>query len=145
MVLTPKHLAFCANIVLGQKPKQAYENAGFSKNGSGPSACRLLKLDEICTEIATRRAKGAVYADLTVAKVLANIEHGIELAEDLGQPSAYLKGVELQAKYLGMLTEKRELTGKNGGPMQVDATVRQGVLTAEEREALKTKLKGILD
>lgn len=138
-------MLFCGLYVKTNNATESYISAGYSKQGADVSACRLLKKDEICSEIARRREKATVHVDLTVAEVLQNLQNGMTMAKELGQTAAYMKGVELQAKYLGMLTERRELTGRAGGPMQVDSTVRQGVLTQEERDQLKAKLKGVLD
>jgi hypothetical protein len=145
MVLNARQIRFCAEYAKCQNPTQAYVVAGFSEKGAAKSASRLLQKAEIQDEISKRLEGATNFSNLTVAKVLKNIEHGMEMAEDLGQTSAYMKGAELQAKYLCMLTERKELTGRAGGPMQVDATVRRGVLTQEERDTLKAKLKGVLD
>jgi len=50
------------------------------------------------------------------------------------------KSLELLGKFLGMVVDKREITGKDGGPIQVAGRV-QGLSTAE-LQALITKSEG---
>ena len=145
MSLTPRRIRFCVEYVKSRNAVQAYVNAGFSEKSAAQGVSRLLQDVEVREEIAKRTKAGVEFSDLTVAEVINGIREVTLLAKADENWQAALKGLELEGRYLAMFTEKRELSGKNGGPIQVDATVRQGVLTAEEREALKTKLKGILD
>lgn len=52
--------------------------------------------------------------------IVQKIVQTIEKAEDIVNLTAVLRGLELLARHKGMLTDKQEITGKDGGPLEIE-------------------------
>lgn len=63
----------------------------------------------------------SVSPDWVVQKVIATIEK----AEGINNLTAALRGLELMARHLGMLTDKTEITGKDGGAIELEQRTRE--------------------
>lgn len=50
--------------------------------------------------------------------IIQKIVKTIDKAEDIVNLTAVLRGLELLARHKGMLTDKQEITGKDGGPIE---------------------------
>jgi hypothetical protein len=61
----------------------------------------------------------------------------IEKAEDITNLTAALRGLELLARHKGMLTDKQEITGKDGGPIEIERRAQ------EEATSLVEQLKSL--
>jgi phage terminase small subunit len=72
-----------------------------------------------------------------VQKIVATIEK----AEDIVNLTAVLRGLELLARHKGMLTDKQEITGKDGGPLEIENRRK----IEEEAESFTTLIKNIKD
>ena len=57
--------------------------------------------------------------DISVDSLTSDAYKAIKLAEQEGQTGAYVSALQLIAKLHGLLTEKRELTGKGGEVLSV--------------------------
>jgi hypothetical protein len=58
----------------------------------------------------------AVSPDWVLQKVVTTINTG----EEKNNLSAVLRGLELLARHFGMLTDKQEITGKDGGAIEIE-------------------------
>ena len=65
------------------------------------------------------QAKAVTAHELTVADILRELEEARTMAAtgERPQPAAMVAATMGKAKLLGMLTDKQELTGKDGGPI----------------------------
>lgn len=121
-MMTPKMEAFCkAYLKNGGNGVKAAEEAGYkgSYHVLGHRSYELLKKDEIKEYLAGHAKEACEETQLTVQKVLLDLEWAKETAK-LGYPTkeglrvdltAFIKATELQGKYLKMWVEKVELTG----------------------------------
>lgn len=100
-----------------------------AQNGS-----KLLRNPKVAAELAKHAAKAE-------KKHIADVEelHAFwtsMLRDDAHEPKDRLKASELQAKALGAFVEKREVTGKDGGPQEHAVTVN---ITREQALSLARK------
>lgn len=150
--LTPKQQAFVEEFLQCGSAADAYRGAYNCANMGEATirreATRLLAHPAINHTITTLRAKAAEKAVLNKAWVLDKLRKNIEVS--LGEQTITLKiqkrdkesgavtvsevqvsahdaaaankGLELVARHLGMLTDKHEITGKNGEPLLPEDT-----------------------
>lgn len=69
--------------------------------------------------------------------IVQKIIKTVEKAEDIVNLTAALRGLELLARHKGMLTDRQEITGKDGGPIEIEQRAR------EEAESLIEQLKSL--
>jgi hypothetical protein len=118
--LTPKMMRFIVEYLKDSNGVQAAIRAGYSESGAGTQANRLLKNDKIQQEIAKRASKTLDRVELSIEKVLRNIEEVRDLAIAKGRLGEALKASELQGKYLKMFTDKIDLGGQQDNPVSVN-------------------------
>lgn len=133
--LTPKQEAFCREYLVDLDATKAAIRAGYSKKTAGQLGHQQLKKTSVAQRIQQLRNEQQKRVEVTADYVLTTIIDTIERCRQAepvfdreGKPtgeykfdsSAVLKGSELLGKHLAMWTEKREVTGKDGGPIQVD-------------------------
>jgi phage terminase small subunit len=125
--LTAKQQRFVAEYLVDQNATQAAIRAGYSKKTAGQVGFENLKKPEIAEAIAKRQAKVAKKAEVTLESLLNELEEARSLAIKEKQTSAAVSATMGKAKLTGLLLEKREHTGRNGGPIQtVDLTKLSG-------------------
>jgi phage terminase small subunit len=69
--------------------------------------------------------------------IVQKIIKTIEKAEEITNLTAALRGLELMARHKGMLTDKQEITGKDGGPIEVERRAQ------EDADSLVEQLKSL--
>jgi len=118
--MTPRMEAFChAYLRNGGNGTEACKEAGYKGNDNtlAVRANALLKNDEIKEFLAGHAQKACEETQLTVEKVLVDLEWAKETAK-LGYPTkeglrvdltSYIKATELQGKYLKMWVDKIEV------------------------------------
>lgn len=104
-----KHERFCREYVIDHNGTQAAIRAGYAEPSSRVQANRMLTKDNIVLRIDELSSKVADKIDLTVEKVLKDIESLREKALEENQFAASLKASELQGKHLKMFVEKHEV------------------------------------
>lgn len=118
--MTPKQITFCQNYLSnGFNGKKAAEDAGYTGNVTA-YAHKLLQKDQIRDFLAKKAEVASEKADLSIEKVLSDLELAKEIAlgkkdEDTGEYlkadlNPYLKATEMQGKYLKMFTDKVEVS-----------------------------------
>jgi len=117
--LNPKQTRFCHEYIVDSNGTQAAIRAGYSEKTCNEQAARMLAKVSIKDLIAKLTEKALDKTELTVAKVLKNIEEMRKMATGDKNYGGMGKAIEMQAKFLKMLTEKTELTGANGGPLEI--------------------------
>ena len=124
--LTPKQEAFCIAIVAGKTAAEAYAIAGYQPKASPTTrqqaSSRLLNSKEIARRIAELRMPAAKKAGLTLESHLEDLQRLRNMAVKDGQMSAAIAAEIARGKAAGVwaYVERRELTGKDGGPIEVD-------------------------
>ena len=128
MALTPKQEAFALAYVETGNASEAYRrayNAGNMKpEVIANKASALLKRGDVRVRVEMAQAKAVERHETTVDDILRELEEARALAAggEKPQPAAMVAASMGKAKLLGMLTDKTEVTGKDGGP--VDHSLR---------------------
>lgn len=122
--LSLKQQRFAEEYLLDGNGTQAALRAGYAQSGAGVQAERLLKNANVLEVIKAGQQKRAKKRGISASWVLKRLIHESKTAE---KDAARVKALELVGKHLGMFTEKLELTGKDGGPIEI------ADITEEER------------
>ena len=123
----PKHEAFCqAYINNHMNATEAYKQAGYSAEGA--SARRLgsklltnVDIKERVDELRKQTEKKALVTREEIARELNELR---DLAKADNQLNVMAKAIELKGKMIGSFTDKQELTGADGGPLETDGKIR---------------------
>lgn len=115
----PKHERFAQALAKGETADAAYVLAGYEENRG--NATRLKANESVEARVAEILERAATRAEITVAsisdrllKIAEKCERTSE-ANKLGVARATLMDV---AKLNGLIIDKRELAGRNGGPIE---------------------------
>ena len=123
MALTPKQEAFALAYVETGNASEAYRrayNAGNMKpEVIANKTSALLKRGDVRVRVEMAQAKAVERHETTVDDILRELEEARALAAggEKPQPAAMVAASMGKAKLLGMLTDKTEVTGKDGGPI----------------------------
>jgi len=120
-MITPRRERFCQEYVIDFNAKQAAIRAGYAAHAATQQGSRLLtsaevkvRIDELADGV-TERAK------LTADAVLADIATIKKSCIDTS-PAIALKACELEAKLLGILTDRLDLNATVKGDFWIDFT-----------------------
>ncbi len=117
--LTVRQRRFCEEYVIDYDGTAASIRAGYSPKWADRQAHLLLKHEGIATYIDhLTRSKEAKIVSVNPDYVIQKVLTGIDKAENNNNLTAFFRGLELLARHLGMLTDKTEITGKDGGAIQ---------------------------
>lgn len=116
-----KHELFAQAIAKGESATVAYKNVGYSAKGNAAEACasRLLSSAKIQARVTELQERAAIKVETTAADIARQLDEDRALAIRLGQPSAAVSATLGKAKVLGLIVDKRELTGKDGGAIAI--------------------------
>lgn len=116
--LTPKQKAFVVEFLIDLNQHQAAIRTGCSPKGAGYSARNWMKLPAVQAGIQAgmnaRAARTEIRADVAL-EAIVRIALKAEAKEDF---SAATRGWELVGRHLRLFTDKVELTGQSGGPIE---------------------------
>lgn len=127
--LTPKQEAFCQSYIETGNASEAYRNAYDAQNMRPATINRnakfLLDDNKIATRIAQLKAIALERHKLTVDDIIRELEEAraIAMTGEKPQASAMVAATLGKAKVLGLITDKQEVTGKDGGPINHSLTV----------------------
>lgn len=139
MALTEKEAAFVREYLIDCNATQAAIRAGYSQKTAASIGSENLRKPHIQEAIDKAIQKRSEKTEISAEYVLKTIKDTIERCSQAtpvldreGEPTgeyrfdstAVLKGAELLGKHLKLFTEKTELTGPNGGPIQTDNVTR---------------------
>lgn len=127
--LTAKQQRFVEEYLVDLNGSAAARRAGYSERTANRMASENLSKPDLATAIFERRAKLAEQTGRTVAAVMADIGRVRDDAmkpvtdPDTGEKVMLshkdaLKALELEGKHLGAFTDKLQVTGPGGGPVQ---------------------------
>lgn len=123
--LAPNKIVFCEEWVKDRNGKRSAIAAGYAEKSAEVTASRLLRnakvkeyIDELLLEAQKRRRE-------SLDDILNELDENRKAAlmAETVQSSAATAATMAKAKLLGYVTDKAEVTGKDGGPIKTEATV----------------------
>lgn len=115
----PKHERFAQALAKGETADAAYVSAGYEENRG--NATRLKANESIEARVAEILERAAMRAEITVAgiseRLLMIADKGEKLAEASGLSVARASLMDV-AKLNGLVVDRKELAGRNGGPIE---------------------------
>lgn len=140
MALNAKQQRFVAEYLIDLNATAAYKRAGYIAKGNSAevNASRLLSNAQVAKTVQEAMDKRSGDLGIDAKYVLMTIKATIErcsqaepvmrdgsaTGEYKFDATAVLKGAELLGKHLKMFTDKTELTGPNGSPVQIERIER---------------------
>jgi phage terminase small subunit len=129
--LTPKQERFAQKYIeLGNASeayRQSYDAENMSPEAVRVEACRLLQNPNVSLTIVELQEEARKRHAVTVASLTEELDEARELAKQIAQPAPMISATMGKAKLHGLVVEKNEHTGKDGGPIVVS--------TKEQRDA----------
>ena len=121
---TTKQQRFVDEYLVDLNATQAAIRAGYSAKRANAIGYDLLTKTDIQAAIRSAQTEIKEKAQITTVEVLKNLSRISKAAEGAKQYGPAIRGQELIGKHIGMFVEKIEHTGRGGGPLKVDITVR---------------------
>lgn len=124
--LSAKQEQFCREYLVDLNATQAAIRAGYSPKTAQEQASRLLSNVIVVERVAELKRERAEKTSRTAQDALNDLFLYTREAHENGDLRTAMKGIELQLKHFGELTDKvkQEVTGPDGGPVQNDITIR---------------------
>lgn len=137
----PRYELFSQDVAKGMALCDAYVKAGFRSTGKGAqdNASRLRARPEVAARITELKEAAAELTVVTIHDIGRQLDEDRTLAHETKQPGAAVSASMGKAKVYGLLVDRAEHTGANGGPIQTedmtdrDAVGRMLFLLARER------------
>lgn len=127
--MTPKQEKFCQLYVeLGNASeayRQAYPATKMSGNSLHVTVSKMLSDSKIALRVDELKASHAERHKATVDDIAAMLREDRDFAKECGTPAAAVSATMGLAKLYGHLTEKKEISGPNGGPVPIQAIERR--------------------
>lgn len=112
----PRHELFAQELAKGKSQLEAYTIAGFKPNEG--HACRLASNGKVAARVEEILGKAAKRAEITIHDIAAQLDEDRQFARKLEVPGAAITATMGKAKVLGLLVDRTEHTGKDGGPIE---------------------------
>lgn len=112
----PKHERFSQALSKGETADEAYVIAGYSENRG--NAARLKANEGILRRVEELQGRAADKAVVTIQDIAAQLDEDRTFARSVKSASAAVAATLGKAKVLGLVIERAELTGKDGGPIE---------------------------
>jgi phage terminase small subunit len=124
--LSAKQEQFCREYLVDLNATQAAIRAGYSPKTANRIASENLSKPDIMERVALLQRQRAEKTERTAKDALNDLFLYTREAHEMGDLKTAMKGIELQLKHFGELTDKvkQELTGANGGPIDNQLTIR---------------------
>jgi len=121
--LTPKQEKFAQKYIELGNAAEAYRIA-YDAGGMKPvtirrKAAELLEHGNVSAHIARLRATHQERHLVTVDSITTELEEARRMALDTTQPSAAISASMGKAKLHGLIVDRNEVTGKDGGPVEL--------------------------
>lgn len=117
--MTDKRRRFVAEYLKDLNQTAAAIRAGFSERTAKQTGYELMRDPLVQAAVQAEMAKRAERTKIDGDAVLRNIQRIAERAEQAKKYGDALRGQELLGKHLKLFTDNVELTGANGGPVQI--------------------------
>lgn len=132
-----KHERFAQELAKGKTADEAYQEAGYAENRH--NASRLKTNEHIGARVAELLEGAAARTEITVASITKRLLDIATVGEKSTEaPLLAVARASLMdaAKLNGLVVEKREHSGPDGGPMETKATIDPSSLNADQLRAL---------
>lgn len=113
-----RHERFAQELAKGRSQLDAYAAAGYKPNDG--HAARLAGNGRVAERLAELQAAAAEETICTIYDIARQLDEDRQFARELEAPGPAITATMGKAKVLGLLTEKVEHTGKDGGPIQTE-------------------------
>jgi hypothetical protein len=110
-----RHERFAQELAKGATQIAAYETAGFKPNQG--HAARLASNGMVAARIAELKGAAAERAIVTIYDIADQLDEDRQFAREMEVPGAAITATMGKAKVLGLLVDRTEVTGKDGGPI----------------------------
>lgn len=117
--LTPKQQRFVEEYLVDLNATQAAVRAGYSAKTAHAIGRENIHKPAIAAALQAQRQALSERTGRTVEVIMAEIQRIGDQAEVIGDWTPALKARELEAKHLGAFTERVQLTGKDGEPLNL--------------------------
>lgn len=130
MALTIKQEAFALAYVetgnASEAYRQAYDAAGMKPASINRKAKELMDNGKIAARVEQLQSKAVERHEITLDDLIRELEEARVAASTSEKPqaAAMVAATMGKAKLLGLVTDKQELAGKDGGPIQQILSVR---------------------
>lgn len=129
MALTPKQEAFAQKYVELGNASEAYRQSYSPKRSTDKTiheeSCKLLADPKVATRVRELQDAARKRHELTVDDIIAELQEARDLAMQMNNPqvSAMVAASMGKAKILGFIKDKAEVSGPNGGPVDMNLKV----------------------
>lgn len=122
--LTEQQQLFVEHYLVDLSTRNAAEKAGYTGKNIQRIGYQLTKHPVIAWIIEKRKQERRAEMSLTADYVLNTIINTIARCQAMPKPdnNAILRGAELLARHLGMLRDRQEISGPDGGPIETKET-----------------------
>lgn len=121
-----RHERFAQELAKGKSAAEAYVVTGYKDNRS--AASRLSTNVNVAARVAELQGKAAERTVLTVEDIARQLDEDRTFARANGAAAAAVSATMGKAKVLGLIIEKAEIAGKDGGPIQTESRSWREVL-----------------
>lgn len=127
--LTVKQEAFCqayVGVAKGNKSEAyriAYEAENMSQESVWTESGKLIANPTVALQIVKLQQEVSVRHTVTVDSLILELEEARDIAKDNDQASGAVAASMGKAKLCGLLIDRKEVTGKDGAPIEVDNNV----------------------
>ena len=121
--LTERQRRFVEEYLISGNAADAARKAGYSDRVARSLGQRLLtdEYPNVKAAIEAAQAERSKRKMVDADKVLDRLEHLSKKAEEAGEYAPAIKATELIGKHIGMFVHKLEVSGKDGGPIEVQS------------------------
>jgi phage terminase small subunit len=130
-----KHEIFAQELAKGKTQAEAHALAGLSPNDG--HAARTAARADVKARVAELLAVVAERAIVTIHDIADQLDEDRLFAREQEAPAAAIQATMGKAKVLGLLTEKVEHTGKDGGPIEMADTELARLIVFQLQKAQK--------
>lgn len=118
-----RHEKFAQELAKGQTAGEAYVLAGYVENDG--NSIRLKGNERIAARVKELQEAAAERVEITIHDIADQLDEDRVFAKECKAPSACVSATMGKAKVLGLVVDKNELTGKNGGAIETASSDRQ--------------------
>lgn len=115
--LSPKMAAFVEEYLIDLNGAAAVLRAGYKTRNQNRIAAELLRHPLVIQELEKRMEERKERRELTAEYVLDKLVDIVEKSEN--NPTAALRGLELLGKHLGLYKDRQEISGPDGGAIEM--------------------------
>jgi hypothetical protein len=111
-----RHERFAQELAKGSPASAAYEAAGYAP--SEPNSSRLTRNDKVAARVSELKERAAEKAVITAADIARQLDEDRAFAKENKHSAAAVSATLGKAKVLGLIADRLEHTGRNGGPIE---------------------------